>query len=190
MKKKYDLVKKSLKSIAIGCILILSFFPKEAQSATLATGIYTNNVFTNFPGVIPPLPHLLSQVILANPSTNSVTLYLYDIPTNSLTVTNAAYTNTITTLSNYVWSFTNYYGYVEPALTNTVIIDNTNNAVAAGTNTVPPKMVLTCLPSTTVSVQGVHYYFYQGLWVSNATAYGAGTNATGANAPQLTITYQ
>ncbi len=186
---------KMIKSLLVGvlCFGLVS----AANAATYTSMLFTNSVFTNFfyPSTnnapVAKLPVQVQQIMIANPSSNTLDFYLYDIPTNSLTVTNAAYTNTVTYLSNYVVMLTNYYGYVTPSITNTVIVDNTNNVVAAGTNTVVPKLVFAVAPSSTfVTPVGLNYYFYQGLWVSNSTGYGAGTNGNGSNAPAITVVYK
>lgn len=171
-----------MKKLFLIVLLIAASF--QVKAATLSTTVYTNNVFTNFPG-LPAGPIQVKQILLANVTSNAQTLYFYDVPTNSLTNVVAAYTNTQSYLTNYLFILTNYYGNIVTN-TNTVLFDNTNNAVAAITNGVPPKVIITVPAFTTYAPPSVNYYFYSGMWVSNATAYGAGTNGV----IPVTITYQ
>ena len=172
---------KFIKKLSIGCALVIAC---SSHAATVASLQFTNSVFTNFPG-LSARPVRVTQIILSNPTSNEENIVMYDIPNNSLTYSNAPYTNTVSYLSNVVTTLTNYYGAVA-SLTNVMLFDNTNNAVLGATNNVPPKLLITVPANSSFRVDSVNYYFYQGVWITNSTAYGAGTNGQLG----ITLTYQ
>lgn len=179
----YDIVNKSTKKLPLICAIGLAIV-MPLKAATISSTVFTNGIFTNFPG-LPQGPIQVRQVVLANNTSNTQTVYLYDVPTNSLTNVVPAYTNTVSYLTNYLFILTNYYGNIVTN-TNTVLFDNTNNSVASITNSIAPRMILTAAANNSTRFDQVNYYFYSGLWISNATSFGAGTNGALA----ITITYQ
>jgi len=173
----------TIKKLLLIAILSAAFV-LPSKAITSATGVFTNGVFTNFPNLAPTLfPLRVTQVLIANQTTNAQTLWLYDINTNILTNVVAAYTNTVSYLTNYSFIVTNYYGNITTN-TNYVLFDNTNNAVAAVTNTILPKVIITCPASSSfVSPAGVSYWFYSGLWITN-------TGSAQGTPIAVTLTYQ
>lgn len=173
-------IKKFLLTVGLSVALVA-----PTKAVTTATSVFSGAVFTNFPGLPnTALPFQVTGIIVATSSTNPQTLWFYDIPTNVVTNVVAAYTNTVSYLTNYSFVVTNYYGNVTTN-TNYVLFDNTNNAVAAVTNTISPKIIITCPANSSYATPGGSiYYFYSGMWVSNANATGAG------NVAAVTITYK
>ena len=164
--------------------MLSASFVLPSKAITQASGIFTNGVFTNFPNMPATLfPLRVTQVLVANQTTNAQTLWLYDIPTNVLTNVVAAYTSTVSYLTNYSFVVTNYYGNVTTS-TNYVLFDNTNNSVAAVTNTIAAKVIITAPASSSfVTPAGVSYWFYSGLWITN-------TGSAQGTPLAVTLTYQ
>lgn len=165
-------------------ILIGLLFASLSVKAVTLTVVITNGVFTNIP-FLNPGPVRVSQFLVSGTSTNAGTnvaaIILVDTPTNNLTYTNLAFTNTLTYATNVTNFNTNYYG-VTNAFTNIVLIDNTNNAVAATTNNWPQRLIIPIPTVPTLDIVGtVNYYFQNGLWITNTATNGAAT---------LTLTYQ
>jgi hypothetical protein len=178
-----------MKKILLACTMIVGLLGSAIKAEALATSsiIFTNGVFTNFPGLANTLlPIQVTSVIVANSTTNPQTLLFYDIPTNYFTNVVPAYTNTVSFLTNYIFQVTNYYGAISTN-TNYVLYDNTNNAVAAVTNTALPKLILTVPAlSSYATPAGVVYQFSSGVWITNSSPATAGLTGV----PAVTITYK
>lgn len=142
------------------------FVGLTAEANTVSITL-TNTQFTNVPGLVGPV--LVKQIIVANTNAGTnQTVYFYNVGTNQLITTNLAYTNTSTYLTNATNSFTNYNGFTN-LYTNIIIMDNTNNAVAAVINTNSPTIVLQAPANSTTKTDGnLFYHFYNGLWISNS----------------------
>jgi hypothetical protein len=166
-------MKKILSSILMLGALVVNTFA-ASQSITIPSG-----TMTNFPinGGSVKVTQIITTAAGTNYSTNIV---FVDTPTNWLVFTNAAYSNTLSYATNYVITYTNYYGRTNN-LTNIMLVDLTNNLVAATTNFFPQRVILS-IPSNVASVKydQVNYYFNEGLWVTNS----------GPGAVSVTITYQ
>ena len=124
------------------------------------------------------LPVKVTQIVVTSQATNSARVKIYDCPTNSVTYTNAAYTNVLSYLTNYITLYTNYFG-VTNAFTNYAMVD-VSQQVAATTNTYPVRVEAIAPTNTSAVYDGVNYYFYSGIWATNNSA-GAAT---------VTVTYQ
>jgi len=106
---------------------------------------------------------ITSVTLVANPTNTAVVLY--DAPTNNWSYTTPAYTNTISYATNYVNSYTNYYG-VTTLITNLALVD-VANTVAASTNTYPARVGVSALASTTTTINPTAYVFENGVWATN-----------------------
>lgn len=133
---------------------------------TVTTTVNPNgfvNLLTAFPGST-----YIKQVTISANTTNAAVLIL-DTPTNALTYVNPAYTNTISYATNYITSWTNFYG-VAQSTTNIALIDVTNNVVASVTNSYPIRLSVSALASTTVPYNNVNTYFNRGIWATNSSS--------------------
>ena len=166
-----NIIKKTLIGVGLVGSLLL-----PAKAVTLSMTL-TNGQFTSFTGLNPG-PVTITQFAMTYSNQSVITFY--DVGTNQLLYTNNAFTNTSSYLTNVTNSITNYYG-VANYFTNIVLIDNTNNIVAATTNTILPRVTLGVTNGTTYA-DHVNYYFLNGLWLSNSS--------TGAGTPSITITFQ
>ncbi len=90
----------------------------------------------------------ITQVTVANSSTNTLLVRLVDAPSTSLTWTNASYIGTFAYTTNIVTTFTNFTGVVQNQ-TNSYLYTYTNT-VAANTNSYNTLVVLTVPASETL----------------------------------------
>jgi len=121
----------------------------------------------------------VTQVILTASTATNTSVQLWDTYTNQTLFTNAAYSNILTYVTNYVSVWTNYYG-VTNTVTNKASLVDITNLVAGTTNSFNQVMVLSAPSNTTIKVDQVNYYFQNGIWI---------TNTSSGNAV-VTITYQ
>lgn len=168
---KYILKKFSLSLLAV---FVFCF---GAQSATTSVTI-PPGVMTNFT-LLSQGSLKVTQVILTASTATNTTVQLWDTYTNQTLFTNTAYSNILTYVTNYVSTWTNYYG-VTNKVTNTASLVDITNLVAGTTNSFNQAMVLSAVASTSIRVDAVNYYFQNGLWI---------TNTSSGNAV-VTITYQ
>src|ERR1700676_4182924 len=94
-----------IKSILIGLLMFSAAFYAEAVSS----------VFTVTNGTVLPLiigSARVTQIIAVSQAgvTNTASFQLIDAPSTNLLYTNAAYTNILSYGTNYVSTWTNYYG--------------------------------------------------------------------------------
>jgi len=115
----------------------------------------------------------LSQIVLTSSSTTTGKAVLYDTTNIGLTNVVGAYTTITSYATNYVTTYTNYYGYTN-SLTNISLVDITNS-VAATTNALTPILTLTAPTNSTVTYSSLGVLFQNGITISNATSPGVGT---------------
>jgi hypothetical protein len=139
-----------------------------ANAASTAITIPANG-FSNAPVAIPG-PVKVTSVVLQAPVANVTSIIMYDTPTNQTTFTNAAYTNITSYVTNYITTWTNYYGVVNNA-TNKALIDVTNN-VAATVNNYNIELSGSAPTNGTVLFQNLQQVYQYGIWITNN---GAGT---------------
>ena len=153
-------MKKYIASLIIGLLVCVTSHAATV-SLYLQPSTFTNLLvgFNN--------PVTVSSVTVS-PTNNAVTLSLIDTPTNSLTYSNAAYTVGTSYATNYINTWTNFYGVVS-STTNIALIDTTST-VAASTNSYPVRAIVTAVASTPTRYTGLSAYFGRGLWVQNNTA--------------------
>jgi len=140
---------------------------------------YSVSVTLNANGYVNMLSNAcrVGQILVTGNTSTNVTLQLVDTYSGALTNFIPAFTNTVSYGTNYVWTYTNYFG-VTTTLTNFQLVDLTNNLVAAYTNTYP-TIPLAALGNTTAVINNANYTFYRGIWVTN----------TGLGAASVTIQY-
>jgi hypothetical protein len=117
------------------------------------------NVFPFFQG-----SGYINQVIITAPS-NIAQVAFIDTPTNALTYTNAPYTGRYSYATNYISSWTNFYG-VAASTTNIALIDATNT-IAATTNTYPVRFTLSSTSGGSAAFPALNSYFASGVWATN-----------------------
>lgn len=110
----------------------------------------------------------INQIIVANATTNTASVYIYDAPATSLLWTNAAYnTRTLTGPTSVVTTYTNVFGAVE-TWTNSVLSTTTATVAASATNAWPGLVVLSVpASSTTTYTPSSSVYALRGLLVTN-----------------------
>lgn len=135
------------------------------------------NTMTNFI-LLSGNPTKVLSVSAATFSTNSANIFIYDTPTNQFLYTNAAYTNILSYATNWINTWTNYYGRTN-SVTNIALIDVTNT-VTGTTNSYNLEFAASIGTNATVTANNVNAVFTYGVWVTNQSV-GAST---------VTITYQ
>jgi hypothetical protein len=175
MKKLFNTIKYAITALVISSLLVGHLYA-FSTSMTIQPG-----VMTNFPIVVTGALKV-TQVIVSASATNVANLKFVDTLTNSLTVTNAAYTNILTYATNVTQIYTNYYGVIQTNILTNQLVDVTNT-VAAATNNCNIPLSYNVATNATVTTSSAGYYFVNGLWITNAAAPGSGP-AT------VSITYQ
>ncbi len=179
-------MKKFVLSSLIGFALSVSTFA-ASFSVTVIPGTCTNIWSPSFnQGSL-----LVKQFIITSVTATNSTLAIYDMPTNNLQFTNAAYTNTVSYATNGVIVWTNFYGVVQSnnyeggtLLTNWWLVDITNNVVGPTTNNYPIRVYAAAGANNTTiygptSGNQNGFYFLKGIWATN----------TGSGTCSLTIIY-
>ena len=163
-------MKKIFASLFVTGALALNMF------GATATITVTNTQMAAFPLALPNGGTLLSLIVV-NTNSGVGSAAVYDLSTNVLTFTNASYNTIVSYATNYITTWTNYYGYTNN-ITNLALVDITNT-VAAATNTFKPIVTAAIGANASLSFAFLNQLFTRGLWVTNT----GGTNLT------LTATY-
>lgn len=164
---------KLLKKLFIS-LGLLSSFTASVKALTISL-LVTNATFVN---IVPNYGSAkLTQIIATAQGTNQPNFVIYDAPTNNILYTNAAYTNIISYATNYVTTWTNYYGATN-SFTNLSLVDVTNS-VAAVTSSYPARITASIPSNSVVRFDNVNYYFSMGPWITNS-----------GGLLSLTVTYQ
>jgi hypothetical protein len=154
-----------MKKLLLSLTLIGSLFSvSQAQnfnypyvaSTTLAVGAMTNLYLGSA---------RVGQIVVTAPFSTNATANLVDTYTGALTNYVPAYTNVLSYGTNNVIYYTNYFG-VQTYLTNFMLVDITNNLVAAYTNNLP-TVPLSVLASSTAVINNANYPFTRGIWATN-----------------------
>jgi hypothetical protein len=169
------MIRKFIYSALLGALLVgsgVNVAKANSSAQVVAIGSFTNLLaFTPNIGSVS-----VKQISISSLSTTNASALLFDVPTNSTVVTNAAYSNTGTYATNLVTIWTNFYNVVQ-SNTTLAVVDYSNN-VPAGTNSVQPKLAIataagttttyTFSPASNIGTSG-GYYFDQGIWVTNTS---------------------
>lgn len=140
------------------------------QAYTVSIQVQPNtltNLFASYGGPTNGAFVLTSVIITAN-NTNSTVAFI-DTPTGALTVSQAAYTNSISYATNYITLWTNFYGVVQ-STTNIALVDVTN-IVSTATYTYPTVLSAGAAAGTSTTLSG-RYVFQNGVFVTNTAAAG------------------
>ena len=137
-----------------------------AASFAATVSINVNNAsFTNvLAGFNNPVTVTAVQLSSTGTGTNA-SIWLIDTPTNSLTYSNSAYTTTISYATNYISTWTNFYG-VTQSWTNISLVD-VSFTNAASTNAYPVRAILSAAAGSVVTYNNLNANFYNGLWATN-----------------------
>lgn len=154
------------------CVLTLSM-PAASLTTTIQSGGYSNLL-----GLLQGRPATVSAIAVTSQATNSARLRIYDSPTNTVWYTNAAYVSEGIYATNYIQTYTNYYGATN-SITNVALVHYSVTNAAAG-YTYPLRFDGIAATNSTAIYDGVNYYFINGVW---------GTNAS-VGAVTVTVTYQ
>lgn len=163
--------------LSIGLIAALAVTSVQAASTSVSVA---GGSMTNFSLLINNAPLKVTQIIVSSAGTNLVNVGFVDTFTNQLGYTNAAYTNSLTYVTNFVSVWTNYYGVTNTVTNSASLVDITNNAVAATTNLFPIRFQIVTPTNSTYTVNSAGTYFNNGLWLTN----------TGGGTATVTINYQ
>lgn len=166
---------KSLFKISLVAV-ILGLFTFQASALTSSQTVFVGSMTNAL--VLVNGSATISQIIVTATTATNVSVNIVDTPTNVLTYVVPAYTNSIQYATNYITSWTNFYG-VAQSDTNIALI-TTNVAVASVTNNYPVRLSIAALASTSSTFSGVNYYFNNGVWLTN----------TGSGTAAVTITYR
>ena len=157
------MIRKYISLALVGSALITGLAFANSVTTTVNTGSMVN-LLSSF-----NQPITVQQIIIANTDGTNTAVSIIDSPTNLLSYINPAYTNTLSVATNYVSTWTNYYG-VSYSTTNIALIDLTNNLVASTTNAYPVRLGVATLANTSSRYDGVNYYFNNGIWATNISS--------------------
>lgn len=147
----------------IGLIGLIGFASVRAVTTTITlNGAAVTNIATLAGGSF-----TLLQATVTAPANSNVFLTIYDAPAGNTNYkyTVGAYSNIVTYATNYITSWTNYYGYTN-YLTNIAIVDVTNNNNSA-TATYPLVYIWNVNTNLTTTYQGLNTFFKQGMLITN-----------------------
>lgn len=168
--------KNIVNKIIVGVAALFATLNIHAASVSLSL---TAGTMTNFALLLSNAPVKVTAITLTSATTNVVNnIQFVDTPTNTLVYTNLAYSNLLSYATNYVSTWTNYYGRTN-SITNLSLVDVTNS-VAGATNNYPVRFIGSVPTNSTVTAQPLSAFFQNGLWVTNG---GSGTAG-------ITIQYQ
>lgn len=168
-------MKKYIILLLTGLLLSTSIVSNAAVATlTIAPGVMTNVPFLG--GVSSAK---ITQFVLTSSGTNYGQVSVIDTFTNRFFYTNSAYSNILTYVTNYVSTWTNYYGYTNNVTNSASLVDITNS-VAGTTNSFPTNMVVSVGTNATTTVNNPGIVFRDGVWVTN----GSGSTLS------LVVTYQ
>lgn len=163
---------KNIKNIIVALLASLSITTVSAAPLNRTVTILPNQ-FTNLLATLPSNGGAqITQFIVTGTTTNAGRIRVFDSPTNSMTYSNASYTIPFTYATNYITTWTNYYG-VTNSFTNIAIIDTTTT-VAAATNLYPMRFFGVTGTNQSTVFDGT-YTFINGLWATNESVGGSVT---------------
>jgi hypothetical protein len=117
--------------------------------------------------------------------TTNTAVTFFDNTTNSLVFTVPAFTNYISYATNFVQTWTNYFGATN-YWTNISLVQISNYNAAATISVA--KNTVSAIASTTTTLSPTAYIFENGIWVTNLGPINVGTTSGGA--ATVSITYQ
>lgn len=166
-----------MKKLIISLFAVAVIGVSASFGATTSLTIAPNSTLTNLFSLVPYNGAAKITQLIVTANSNTTALVFIDTPTNRLTYTNSAYTSYTQYATNYVFSWTNFYGVVNS--TTNIALATQTNSIAATTNNYPARISVG--GTTTPSVfDNVNYYFNSGVYVTNTTA----------NSAVVTVTWQ
>lgn len=176
-------IKKLFLGVSLGLVLSFSSYANTA-SIILKSGGMTNllSFGPNFGAAT------ITSAAISSATVSSNTLVQFvDTYTNSLVYTNASYTNRISYATNYVYSWTNFYGVVYTnnqigaagtLQTNIMLIDATN-VVNGSTNLFPVLFTAGAPSGGAISLYpNLNANAQHGIWVTNLSSSDAAVTIT------------
>lgn len=160
-----------MKKLIIGLAVAVALCTFSVKAATTSFSV-TSGAVSNI-SLLLGTGAKVSQVVLTSSSTTTGKAVLYDTTNIGLTNVVGAYSTITSYATNYITTWTNYYGYTN-SVTNISLIDVTNS-VAATTNALTAILTLTAPTNSTVTYSSLGVLFQNGVTISNATSPGAGT---------------
>ncbi len=142
-------------------IVAAAFIAASTYAATSAASITAAGVTNMVTGALSA-----SSFILTSPANAATRVVLYDAPTVVLTNVVPSYITSGAYATNYITSYTNYFG-VQNNFTNVALV-HYSITNAASTNTYPILLTINAGTNETVVIADVTYNFTRGLSVSNA----------------------
>ena len=159
----------------ISLIALLCFTAVVSQAANTVISI-TSGAMSNVPTLLSASCQV-KNIILQPAAGNAGSCMFYDTSYPSNGYTNAAYIGVSRYATNYVTTWTNYYGVVNS--TTNVALYTLTNTVAQVTSTFPPLLSLATATNTSTEFQNMNTTFVRGIGVTN----------TSSGTITLTITY-
>lgn len=153
------------KILVILFALLLTLSIKAALSTTV---VVPANTMTNLVNLSGSGHVIVTAYVVTSTNATAVTASLMDTPTNVLAYVVPAYTNITSYATNWVQTWTNYYGATN-SWTNYSLIDITNS-VAQSTNNYPVRIALTAAANTSAVLNPTYTVFDSGVWVTNSSA--------------------
>jgi len=150
---------------------ILAFVASMVYGLSVfAANTISTNIATTSSAFILQGDVAVSYITLSSPDTNTAACVVYDSPGNWIAQTNAAYYTITSFATNYITTWTNFYGATNN-LTNVVLYTGitTNSAT---TNAMTPKLSLSTAAGTSSQFSGINMVFRSGICITNT---GAGT---------------
>ena len=150
-----------MKKLLIGLFasLSISSFAAATTSVVISTASMSNMLGTATGSA------LVTQIILTAPANNTASIKLIDSVTNILAYTNSAYATIGSYATNYITSYTNFFGSVN-SFTNIALVDY-SNYVAAATVNYPTMVTLTAATNSSIVMSAQQLYFNNGIWATN-----------------------
>lgn len=139
----------------IGLVSALSVSAETASVVVSSTGM-SNMV---------PSSAKVTQILVTSPANNTASIKLIDSITNILAYTNSAYSTLGSYATNYITTYTNFFGATN-SITNIALVDF-SNYVAAASYSYPTLATVTVPTNQTIVLQGQQLFFNNAVWCTN-----------------------
>lgn len=167
-------MKKFFSFLSVVVTLLFSIETQAAYNPITAAYTIGANASTNIPlSLGTNVSFVLLSASLTAPVNNTATLMLYDNNTNSYSNSIPAYTISTSYATNWIQTWTNYYGLTN-SLTNISLIDVlvTNAATNIALNA---DYIWSAPTNTTINFNSLNNRFQKGLLVTNQNANASAT---------------
>lgn len=178
-------MKKLILSVIGSAAVVLAAYTSSVFGATISATVVSGTM-TNLLSTINSSVKVTS-ITLTSATNGASRVEFWDTPTNALSFSAPAYTNTISYATNLVGApgsyWTNYFGVINTNFMLTNVLVDVPFSNGAATVSYPLRFVGATAAGTSTTFGGVNYYFNNGLWITNVSS-GGGGPAT------VTVTYQ